>query len=86
MSKKSAVLLVGLGLAATAAGAWVVRRRSVQLDAFEADAIETDAIETDTVAASGVDAPVVTQWTGDNKDGVADELAAAADDEPVNVR
>ena len=39
MSKKSVVLLAGLGLAATAAGAWVVRMRST-VSANQTDAIE----------------------------------------------
>ena len=80
MSKKSAVLLVGLGLAATAAGAWVVRMRSIQ----------ADAIETDTVPSPRADTPLVPEWTGDDEDalagGLAVGLAASADDEPVNVR
>jgi len=74
MSKKSAVLLAGLGLAATAAGAWVVRRRSIQ----------ADAIETAAVTAPGADAPVASEGRGDNEE--AADLAAAADDEPVNIR
>jgi len=76
MSKKSVVLLVGLGLAATAAGAWVVRMRS----------IETYAIETDAVPSPRVDTPLAPEWTGDDADALAGGLAAAADDEPVNVR
>jgi hypothetical protein len=76
MSNKSAVLLVGLGLAATAAGAWVVRMRSNQ----------TDAIEADTVPAPRADTPLAPEWTGDDEDALAGGLAAAADDEPVNVR
>ena len=76
MSKKSVVLLVGLGLAATAAGAWVVRMRSM----------ETYAIETDTVPSPRADMPLAPEWTGDDTDALAGGLAAAADDEPVNVR
>jgi hypothetical protein len=76
MSKKSVVLLAGLGLTATAAGAWVVRRRSIQ----------ADAIETPAVTAPGADAPLATEWRGDNEDALAADPAAAADDEPVNIR
>jgi hypothetical protein len=76
MSKKSVVLLVGLGLAATAAGAWVVRMRSM----------ETYAIETDAVPSPRADSPLAPVLTGDDADALAGGLAAAADDEPVNVR
>jgi hypothetical protein len=76
MSKKSLVLLAGLGLAATAAGAWVVRHRS----------IGADVIEPIAAPAPGVDAPDATTWTGDDEDALAGELAAATDDEPVNIR
>ncbi len=76
MSKKSVVLMAGLGLAATAAGAWVVRRRMALID----------AVETDTVMTSGADEPAATAWTDADEDVLAGQLAAAADDEPVNIR
>lgn len=76
MSKKSAVLLVGLGLAATAAGAWVVRMRSIPID----------AIETDTVPAPRADTPLAPEWTGDHEDVLSSGPAVTEDDEPVNVR
>lgn len=76
MSKKSALLLVGLGLAASAAGAWVVRMRS----------IPTDDFETDSVPAQRADTPLTPEWTGDDEDALSGGLAAALDDEPVNVR
>jgi hypothetical protein len=76
MSKKSVALLAGLGLAATAAGAWIVRRRSIQ----------AEAIETEAVAAPVADAPFATASRGENEDALAADLAAAASDEPVNVR
>ncbi len=59
-------LLVGLGLAATAAGAWVVRMRSIPIDAFE----------TDTVPAPRADAPLTPAWTGDDEDALSGGLAA----------
>jgi hypothetical protein len=76
MSKKSVVLMAGLGLAATAAGAWVVRRRTLLID----------AIETDAVVAPDVEEPFATAWIGDDEDALAGDRAAAADDEPVNIR
>jgi hypothetical protein len=76
MSKKSAVLLFGLGLAATAAGAWVVRMRSIPIDASEMD----------TIPAPRADAPLSAEWTGDDEDALSGATAAAEDDEPVNVR
>jgi hypothetical protein len=76
MSKKFAVLLVGLGLAATAGGAWVVRMRSIPID----------AIETDTVPAPRADTPAAPEWTGDDDDVLSGGLVATEDDEPVNVR
>jgi hypothetical protein len=81
MSKKSVVLLAGLGLAATAAGAWIVRMRSTQIDE-----IQTDPIATETVPAPRADTPLAAQWTGDNEDDTLAGELAAGDDEPVNVR
>ena len=78
MSKKSLVLLAGLGLAATAAGAWVVRHRSIGAGMIEPTAVAAPA--------SSVDTPDATTWTGDDEIALAGEFAAAPDDEPVNVR
>jgi hypothetical protein len=76
MSKKSVVLMAGLGLAATAAGAWVVRRRTAQIA----------TVETDPVVTPGADEPSATAWTDADEDALSGQLTAAADDEPVNVR
>jgi hypothetical protein len=81
MSKKSVVLLAGLGLTAAAAGAWVVRTRSTRINE-----VQTDAIGTETVPAPRADTPLATQWTGDNEDDTLAGELAAGDDEPVNVR
>ena len=79
MSKKSVVLLAAVGLAATAGGAWLVRRRSMEFEAFETSTIDS-AIPT----AAGV--PATNEWNGVDEDALASVLTAAVDDEPVNVR
>ena len=76
MSKKSVVLMASLGLAATAAGAWVVHRRTARID----------TVETDSVVLLGANEPSATAWTDADEDALAGQLAAAADDEPVNIR
>jgi len=78
MSKKSVVFLTALGVAAAAAGAYVVRR---QVAADMADAI------------GGPTAPV-NQWTTDDADALDErlaeasneELSDAADDQPAAAR
>jgi hypothetical protein len=84
MSKKSVVLLAGLGVAAAAAGAWAVRRRSFLADTFPIDAFDSDAVVSGGSVATGpLPAP---EWNRADEDALASELVAAVDDEPVNVR
>ena len=84
MSKKSVVLLAGLGLAAAGAGAWVVRRRSMAADTFPVNAFDGDMVVSD--GSMATDTPSTTEWNRADEDALATELAAAVDDDPVNVR
>lgn len=78
MSKKSVVFLTALGIAAAAAGAYVVRR---QVAADMTDGIDSTATP-------------VNQWTTDDADALDDrlaeasneELGVAADDQPAAAR
>lgn len=84
MSKKSVVLLAGLGLAAAAAGAWAVRRRSMVADTSPVDAFDGDTLVS--AESMATDTLSTTEWNRADEDALATELAAAVDDEPVNVR
>ena len=84
MSKKSVVLLAGLGLAAAAAGAWVVRHRLTLADTYPIDAFDGDTVVS--AESLATDTLPTTEWNRADEDALATELAAAVDDEPVNVR
>lgn len=78
MSKKSIVLLSGLGLAAAAAGAYFVLRRGDSTEGIEHAGPAGDIAETAV--------PLTREWTADDDTALSGELSAAVDDEPVNIR
>jgi hypothetical protein len=84
MSKKSVVLLAGLGLAAAGAGAWVVRRRLTLADAYPLDEFDGDPVVS--AQSMATDTLPTTQWNRADEDALASELAGGVEDEPVNVR
>jgi hypothetical protein len=84
MSKKSVVLLAGLGLAAAGAGAWVVRHRLTLADTYPIDAFDGDPVAS--AESMATDTVPATEWNRADEDALATELAGGVEDEPVNVR